>query len=311
MGRAYALAQGEPRDGRRRHPRPLQAASARRTTWRPTTCRRRSPSPTGFDTLAGCFAVGLAPTGAADPFALRRACIGALRTLLDRGYDKLVVRGADRRGVRRPRGQEARPVARSTTVAKIEEFADRAPPRPPRERDERRRGRRGARGRRAAARSATWWRRSLARGRSRPWSTRSEPWLDKARIVAKRLAGISREAQPKLHAAGAFQGSAKTDDVAIQGLVRELNAATENLATEKGVRDALMSMERVATGARSHLRRDPRQRPGRCVHGGAARDPGARRAVHAADRRLLAPRLRPPHRARRAGPAGRGRRRSR
>ena len=42
-----------------------------------------------LDTLAGCFAVGLAPTGAADPFALRRACIGALRTLLDRGYAKL------------------------------------------------------------------------------------------------------------------------------------------------------------------------------------------------------------------------------
>ena len=64
--------------------------------------------------------------------------------------------------------------------------------------------------------------------------------------VAKRLAGISREATPELHAAGAFQGSAKNDDVAIEGLVRELNSATENLGTEKGVRDALMSMERVA-----------------------------------------------------------------
>ena len=38
-----------------------------------------------LDTLAGCFAVGLAPTGAADPFALRRASIALLRTLLDRG----------------------------------------------------------------------------------------------------------------------------------------------------------------------------------------------------------------------------------
>jgi glycyl-tRNA synthetase beta chain len=74
-----------------------------------------------------------------------------------------------------------------------------------------------------------------------------EPWLEKARIVAKRLAGISREATPTLHPASAFQGSAKGDDVAIEGLVRELNAATENLATEKGVRDALMSMEHVAT----------------------------------------------------------------
>ncbi len=40
-----------------------------------------------LDTLAGCFAIGLAPTGAADPFALRRACLGVLRTMLDRGFD--------------------------------------------------------------------------------------------------------------------------------------------------------------------------------------------------------------------------------
>ncbi|HKO48960.1 MAG TPA: glycine--tRNA ligase subunit beta [Polyangiaceae bacterium] len=35
-----------------------------------------------FDTLVGCFAIGLLPTGAADPLALRRAAIGLLRTLL-------------------------------------------------------------------------------------------------------------------------------------------------------------------------------------------------------------------------------------
>ncbi len=40
-----------------------------------------------LDTLAGCFAIGLTPTGAADPYGLRRACIGVLRTLLDRGFD--------------------------------------------------------------------------------------------------------------------------------------------------------------------------------------------------------------------------------
>ncbi|HEX4447910.1 MAG TPA: hypothetical protein VH044_14280, partial [Polyangiaceae bacterium] len=74
-----------------------------------------------------------------------------------------------------------------------------------------------------------------------------EPWLEKARLVAKRLAGISREAKPAMHGAASFQGSAKKDDVAIQGLVHELHAATESLVTEKGVRDALMSMERVAT----------------------------------------------------------------
>ena len=35
-----------------------------------------------LDTLVGCFAIGLLPTGAADPLALRRAAIGVLRTLL-------------------------------------------------------------------------------------------------------------------------------------------------------------------------------------------------------------------------------------
>jgi glycyl-tRNA synthetase beta chain len=40
-----------------------------------------------LDTLTGCFAVGIMPTGAADPLALRRAAIGILRTLLDKQWD--------------------------------------------------------------------------------------------------------------------------------------------------------------------------------------------------------------------------------
>jgi glycyl-tRNA synthetase beta chain len=75
----------------------------------------------------------------------------------------------------------------------------------------------------------------------------NEPWLDKAKVVAKRLAGISREAQPKLHPTAAFEGSAKKDDLAIQRLVCDLDLATDGMATEKAVRDALMRMERVAT----------------------------------------------------------------
>ncbi|MBF0446017.1 MAG: glycine--tRNA ligase subunit beta, partial [Magnetococcales bacterium] len=35
-----------------------------------------------IDTLVGCFAVGLAPSGAKDPFALRRAALGVIRILL-------------------------------------------------------------------------------------------------------------------------------------------------------------------------------------------------------------------------------------
>jgi glycyl-tRNA synthetase beta subunit len=45
----------------------------------------------------------------------------------------------------------------------------------------------------------------------------------------------------------AFEGSAKKDDLAIQRLVCDLDLATDGMATEKAVRDALMRMERVAT----------------------------------------------------------------
>ncbi|MBF0184367.1 MAG: glycine--tRNA ligase subunit beta [Magnetococcales bacterium] len=38
-----------------------------------------------WDTLVGCFAVGLAPTGNKDPFALRRAALGIIRMLLASG----------------------------------------------------------------------------------------------------------------------------------------------------------------------------------------------------------------------------------
>jgi len=40
-----------------------------------------------LDTLVGCFGIGLTPTGAADPYGLRRACIGILRTLMDQDLD--------------------------------------------------------------------------------------------------------------------------------------------------------------------------------------------------------------------------------
>ena len=39
-----------------------------------------------IDTLVGCFAVGLEPTGSADPFALRRAALAIVAVLLDRGW---------------------------------------------------------------------------------------------------------------------------------------------------------------------------------------------------------------------------------
>jgi glycyl-tRNA synthetase beta chain len=39
-----------------------------------------------MDTIVGCFAVGLEPSGSADPFGLRRAAIGIWQILLDRGF---------------------------------------------------------------------------------------------------------------------------------------------------------------------------------------------------------------------------------
>jgi len=37
------------------------------------------------DTLAGCFGMDMAPTGAADPYALRRAALGICRTIIEHG----------------------------------------------------------------------------------------------------------------------------------------------------------------------------------------------------------------------------------
>ncbi len=39
-----------------------------------------------LDSLAGIFAIGRIPTGAADPFALRRACLGVIHIVLGKGY---------------------------------------------------------------------------------------------------------------------------------------------------------------------------------------------------------------------------------
>lgn len=86
MGTAYAVAQGIA---------PAIAAVSREHYLPRGASDATAPSDAGalvaiadrLDTLVGCFAVGLVPTGAADPYGLRRACLGVLRTLLDRGFD--------------------------------------------------------------------------------------------------------------------------------------------------------------------------------------------------------------------------------
>lgn len=39
-----------------------------------------------MDTICGCFSVGLVPTGAADPYALRRQALGIIAIVLDKGF---------------------------------------------------------------------------------------------------------------------------------------------------------------------------------------------------------------------------------
>jgi len=49
-----------------------------------------------LDTIAGIFAIGEKPTGAKDPFGVRRAAIGILRTLIEKGLDLDLRRFIDR-----------------------------------------------------------------------------------------------------------------------------------------------------------------------------------------------------------------------
>src|SRR5262249_5355824 len=87
MGRAYATHAGEPEavaNAIRDHYKPVGASDAVASD-DVSACVALADR---LDTLVGCFAIGLAPTGAADPYALRRACIAALRTILDLGASR-------------------------------------------------------------------------------------------------------------------------------------------------------------------------------------------------------------------------------
>jgi glycyl-tRNA synthetase beta chain len=85
MGREYALLEGED----------AAVATAIAEHYLPTQAGGELPaSDIGafvsiadkLDTICGCFGVGLIPTGAADPYALRRATIGIIAIILERGY---------------------------------------------------------------------------------------------------------------------------------------------------------------------------------------------------------------------------------
>ncbi|HEY8038994.1 MAG TPA: glycine--tRNA ligase subunit beta [Polyangiaceae bacterium] len=244
MGRAYALRQNEPpavADAIRDHYRPVGAQD----DVAPDDVSAAIALADRFDTLAGCFAVGLAPTGAADPFALRRACIAVLRTLLDRGYASLPFSETVGLAYDGLEGKKL-DLSRIEAVAKIEEFAT-----------ERLRGLVASATSNPVAEAVMAGYQEAALKNVVAVLARAvalqavvdakEPWLEKAKIVAKRLAGISREAQPVLHPAADFAGSKKPDDAVIQKLVADLDRTIVGLTTEQAMRDALMRMSEVAT----------------------------------------------------------------
>ena len=51
-----------------------------------------------LDTIAGCFGVGLIPTGTADPYALRRQCLGIINIITGRQH-KISLAGAVKKAI--------------------------------------------------------------------------------------------------------------------------------------------------------------------------------------------------------------------
>ena len=85
MGRVYAAKAGEPE----------AVAAAIEEHYRPTQSGGQLPvTTTGalvsiadkMDSICGCFSVGLTPTGASDPYALRRQGVGIIQILKDKGF---------------------------------------------------------------------------------------------------------------------------------------------------------------------------------------------------------------------------------
>jgi glycyl-tRNA synthetase beta chain len=196
-----------------------------------------------LDTLAGCFAVGLSPTGAADPFALRRACIGTLRTLIEStkrnpayaslrlselfgwAYDGFAGKSLD--------------LSREETIAKLRDFTT-----------ERLRGLIAAQTSNAVADAVCAGgdldrpAHAMARARALHRAvTEGRAWLEKARTVAKRLAGISKEAKPVFHGKDAFE---KPDDHTIVDVIAKVDELTRSLEAEDAVTAALAGAEDLA-----------------------------------------------------------------
>jgi glycyl-tRNA synthetase beta chain len=62
-----------------------------------------------MDTIAGCFGVGVVPTGTADPFGLRRQALGIIRIVLEKKYS-ISLRGLIEESQRQLKEKMERPV---------------------------------------------------------------------------------------------------------------------------------------------------------------------------------------------------------
>jgi glycyl-tRNA synthetase beta chain len=196
-----------------------------------------------LDTLAGCFAVGLSPTGAADPFALRRACIAVLRTLLESSkrnpaYAKLGLGELFGWAYDGFEGKKL-DLSKDDVIKKLRDFTY-----------ERLRGVIAAQTSNAVADAACaggdldYPAHVLARAKALHRAvTEGREWLAKARTVAKRLSGISKEAKPVLHGKDVFE---KADDHAIVDVIVKVDASTRSLETEDAVTAALSGAEDLA-----------------------------------------------------------------
>ena len=83
MGRVYAAVAGEPEEvaaAIEEHYRPVHAGAVLPATEAGAMLAIADK----IDTICGCFSVGLTPTGAADPYALRRQAIGLIQIMLRR-----------------------------------------------------------------------------------------------------------------------------------------------------------------------------------------------------------------------------------
>ncbi len=251
MGRAYAIAAGEPAavaNAIRDHYRPIGASDQ----IAPDDVSAIVALADRLDTLVGCFSVGLMPTGATDPFALRRACIAVLRTLIERSSHNKAFASLDLRvlALAAYDGFAAKKLdlARDPATSLVMEFAS-----------ERLRGLLASATSQGvadavmgaehdidgtAAEAATFPAYAMFKAQAlQSLVDESAPWLGTAKMVAKRLGGISREAPPVMHSADAFTSP---HDKTIVGVVRDIEKMTKHLVDIASMRHALQSAQVLA-----------------------------------------------------------------